>query len=215
MCRFLLIKSKNAIQPKKLLNEFALMCKNNSEWQGDGWGLSWKVEDGEWKIDKSVKPIWEESERFNAFPKSHMFAIHARGASFPKHKDNIDFNQPYISNDLCFVFNGELYGVTLKADGAIGSQKIFSLVKQNLDKNNPIQTLQKVQDMLLKNSKSILGCNIGFIYENGLYASCNFSDKKEYYTVRYYSDEQFSIICSEKISNYPWKSMKNGEVIKL
>lgn len=193
------------------------MCKNNSEWQGDGWGIAWKVDDGKWKLDKSLKPIWEEIDTFEKISLSNIFVIHARGASFPKHKDNIEYNQPFINSDMCFVFNGELYGVTLKAEGHIGSQKIFSLIKHNLDMNDPKMTLKKVQELLITNSKGILGCNMAFSIDRSLYASCYFGDqdKKDYYTVRYYSDENLSIICSEKINNYPWIDMKKGEIIQL
>lgn len=217
MCRFLLITSKKAIQPKELLNEFAMMCKKSSEWQGDGWGMVWKVEDRGWKVEKSLKPIWEDKNRFDKIPKSKMFAFHARGASFPKHKDNLAYNQPFVQDDLCFVFNGELYGVSLQAPGEIGSQKIFRLLERGVKMHTPDEALEILQMRLLHNAKSILGCNIAFFYGDKLYASCQYGkeEKKDYYTLRYFQDDNMRIICSEKIGKYRWRSMQKGDIIAL
>ncbi len=224
MCRFLMIKSKKPAQIMSILGDFAQMCKENIEWQGDGWGVAWKEEGaaqralpGGWKIEKSLKPIWEDINRFNDIPASTLTIIHARGASFPSQKGDIGYNQPYADDNLCFVFNGELYGVSINAEGKIGAQKIFSLVKKNLDKDNPKQTLTKIQDLLIKNSKGILGLNIGYVLNNAFFISCYFGDdsKKDYYTVRYFKDGSQTIVCSEKISNYPWRSMEKGEIIGL
>lgn len=217
MCRILMVRSNEKMSITTLLNDFAAMCKNSQEWQGDGWGVSWKLEDRSWKVEKSLKPIWEDKEKFDQIPQSNMFIVHARGASFPSQKGDIGFNQPYVDDDLCFVFNGELYGVSIKAEGKIGAQKIFSLIKKYLDKDDPKKTLIMIQDLLINNSKGILGLNVGFVLDDNFYVSCYFGDdnKKDYYTVRYFENKTQTIICSEKISNFPWKNIGKGEVVQL
>lgn len=192
------------------------MCRDNTEWQGDGWGVGWMIEGGGWKIEKSLKPIWKDTDALHNITPSDVIMVHARGASFPYQKGDISYNQPYVDGDLCFVFNGELYGVKIKADGKIGAQKIFSLLKKNIQTGeSAVRSLEMTRDLLLQNSRSILGCNIAF-YNNGwLYATCNYTDKKNYYTVRYYSDDNLSIICSEKIGSYKWIDMEKGETIQL
>ncbi|OGK54442.1 hypothetical protein A3H78_06080 [Candidatus Roizmanbacteria bacterium RIFCSPLOWO2_02_FULL_36_11] len=215
MCRFLMVRSKKPIKLVELLSDFAFMCKKSVEWQGDGWGISWRVDNGGWRMEKSLKPIWDDVNIFDGIPESNIIVVHARGASFPKHKNNINYNQPYIDSDMCFVFNGELYGVRLYAEGQIGSQKIFSLIKKNLDKNSPINTLKKLRNMLINNSSGILGCNIGLVINDKFYASCFYSKNKEYYTLRYFSDDSVTIVCSEKINKFLWRSMKKGDIIQI
>lgn len=145
MCRFLIIKSKKKIKPAKLLKEFALMCKKSlapdGELQKDGYGIAWY--DGKtWQLKKSLAPIWEEQDLFGEIPETNLLAAHARGAGFDEDRGDIDFNEPFIYGDLCFIFNGMIRGVRLnrKLEGKIGSQKLFSLIKS--------QSKKKFQRML-------------------------------------------------------------------
>src|SRR3990167_11442589 len=130
MCRFLLCKSKQPIDPKKILGSFAKMAETSKaydgDWQGDGWGFSW-LENNKWHEYRSLKPIWKEKNKFSKFPRSYIFSIHVRSASFPQHKNNIEYNQPYINEFYSYVFNGLLRGVTLSLSGDIGAQKIWLL----------------------------------------------------------------------------------------
>lgn len=207
MCRFLMFKSKKAVKPDRLLSDFAKMCKNNSVWQGDGFGVAWMLDDRSWMLDKSLKPVWEDGEKFKKIPATRLLVVHARGASFSHQRGNIDFNQPYIDDSICFVFNGELYGVKLNAEGKIGAQKIFNLLKRT--------SLERVGNLLRKNSKKILGMNIGFIKGDSINVRCDYDEQKDYYTLRYYISDDLVMICSEQIGNYKWKSMKKGEIKEI
>src|SRR3989344_4992469 len=136
MCRFLLVKSKKLIKPQKLLLQFAQMAKKSraldGDWQGDGWGVAYKNQ--KWEIHKSLNPIWQDENTFNKFPKTDLFLVHARSASFPKDRGVIEFNQPFIYKNYAFVFNGLLRGVRLpmKVSGRIGAEKIWFLLKKYL-----------------------------------------------------------------------------------
>src|SRR3989339_1821617 len=100
MCRFLLVKSKNKIKPEKLLTKFSKMVEKSraydGDWQGDGWGISWLDKNNNWQVKKSLQPIWKEEVEFNKFPPTKIFCIHARSASFAKHKGIIKYNEPFI-----------------------------------------------------------------------------------------------------------------------
>ena len=153
MCRFLLVKSKKSVKPHKFLASFALMAKKSKaydgDWQGDGWGIVWMA-NKKWNIFKSLSPIWEDEHKFPDFPSTTIFAIHARSASFPQHKNNLEYNQPFINDSTVFVFNGLLKGVNLpyKVPGIIGAQKIWFLLKHELKNNSPVKALVKVKNLL-------------------------------------------------------------------
>lgn len=202
-----MIRSKKPIKPNRFLADFAKICKNNSQWQGDGWGIAWKLEDGNWKIEKSLKPIWEEEEKFRKVSATKLLVVHARGASFPHQKGDINFNQPYVDSNVCFVFNGELYGVKLKAEGKIGAQKIFNLLERT--------SLERVRYLLRKNSKKILGMNIGLVKGDTINVLCDYDEQQDYYTLRYYIDKDITLVCSEEIGNYKWTKMKKGEIKEI
>lgn len=216
MCRFLIIKSKNRIKPTKLLKEFALMCEKSlapdGERQKDGYGVAW-IEAGKWELKKSLEPIWEEIDQLKEIPETNLLVAHARGAAFDK--TGIEFNQPFIENEVCFVFNGLLKGVSIKTplEGKNGSQKLFFLLKLEIDQGKVWQeVLKSVRDDLLRSSNSIVGMNVGLISHEQVSILCQYSQDEEYYSLKIFESDEVLLICSEKISNYPWKVMKKGEV---
>lgn len=228
MCRFLLVKSKEKIALEELLNQFSEMCEKSrapdGDWQGDGWGIALrlrsgqaKINDKKWEVRKSLNPIWEAKNTFNQFPKTNMFVVHARSAGFPQHRGNIEYNQPYIANDLCFVFNGMIKGVKLAKPltGKIGAQKIFSLILHEKKIKSIEKLLKSVDKLLLENSQKIIGMNIGIVRDDKFYVLCEYESNPTYFGVRYYQDNSLSLVCSEPIGDYGWKMMGKGEVIKI
>src|SRR3989338_7229032 len=174
MCRFLLAKSKKPIKPYEILKSFSKMAQKSKafdgDWQGDGWGISWLVRN-EWKLYKSLSPIWREEGKFADFPESNLFAIHARSASFPQHKNNLEFNQPFITDSIVFVFNGLLKGVKLpfSVPGKIGAEKIWHLVQYQLKENAPKIALNNVKELLITYTREIQALNIGLIHNQEIY----------------------------------------------
>ncbi len=219
MCRFLLVKAKNDINPKSLLKQFADMCKSSrteeGDWQGDGWGVAWLNKKGKWQITKSLSPIWEEREKFANIPESKMLVVHARSASFNEHKGSINYNEPYLGGDYCYVFNGMLKGVRLKAEGKIGAQKVWSLLQNEMVTKSPLQALEYINATLKKHSREIKGLNIGFASKNNLFALCSKHGFGEYFTLRKLDSDDIQIVCSEEIGNYNFEKMKEGEVVAL
>lgn len=219
MCRFLLAKSKNNLNPEPVLNQFADMCRDSQteegDWQGDGWGVSWINTNGGWQLEKSLKPIWEDREQFNKIPKTRVLVAHARSATFAKHKGNIDYNQPFLNGGYCYVFNGMLKGVRLKAEGQIGAQKVWSLLQNELVTNKPLQALENINRTLRKNSREIKGLNIGLTVKDNFFVLCGKQNNGEYFTLRKMLGGDTQIICSEEIGNYNFEKMKENETIAL
>lgn len=220
MCRFLLVRSEKPINPQPLLQEFAAMCKKSrapdGDWQGDGYGIAWNQDD-KWQLHKSIEPIWKETETFKTVGGTNLFVAHARSAGFPQQKGVIDYNQPYINDTLCFVFNGMIRGVKLPfaLEGKIGAQKLFSLIKNLLQKETPETVLKKVDKLLRNNTTKIVGMNIGLVQNGAFYVLCDYADNDDYFGVRYIKDNNLTLVCSAPFGAYHWKSMKKGEIRKI
>jgi len=221
MCRFLLAKSKTPISPKALLDSFSSMAQKSKaydgDWQGDGWGISW-LENNQWFTQKSLLPIWTEKNKFSHFPQTTLFVIHARSASFPAHKNNLGFNQPFVNHPNSFVFNGFLKGVSLSSSlpGDIGAQKIWSLLRQLLNRHPPLEALDKLKEIILKNTRQVQALNIGLADQKNIYV-LNYSSKhKKYYRLHYFEDDRLKLICSEPLSGkFIFKTLANNSVVRL
>lgn len=207
MCRFLLLKSKKPIRPFKLLRSFSSMAKKSKaydgDWQGDGWGIAWRQKNT-WQIYKSLSPIWENEEKFVKFPKTTIFAVHARSASFSKHKNNIDYNQPFVNGSRIFVFNGLLKGVKFpyQIPGDIGAQKIWNLLQKQLKHYQPETALDKLKTLLIKYTQEVQAINIGLADFNNINSLNYFTKYPDYYKLHYFKNNALELICSEKLDGY-------------
>jgi predicted glutamine amidotransferase len=216
-----MVRSSQPDVIKPLLSDFAQMCQKSrtadGDWQGDGWGIAWQNSQAEWESYKSLKPIWEDHEQLLATPAAQTIVVHARSASFASHKGVIEYNQPYSSNQACFVFNGSIRGVRLSMPlaGTIGAQKIYSLLESLLARHNPKTALQKLAKLLTKKSAAIEGMNIGIAINNKFYAMCQHSTNHSYFTLRTCSTAELTLVCSEPLGGTNWNSMQNGEVIEI
>lgn len=214
----MLFKSKRAIKPKVLLNKFADMAKKSKtfdgDWQGDGWGYSFLDENNNWQCKLSLLPVWEDKKEFLTIPKTRIFLVHARSASFPEEKGIIAYNQPYIVDKYSFVFNGFLKGVALPfhVEGKIGAQKIWNILKNYLSENSVSNSLLKTKTLLVKNSKRIQALNIGVSDKDNIYCLTFYSQNPSYYALRYYNSPSLKIICSEQLKGYETRRVGRGQV---
>jgi len=219
MCRFLLLKSNKRINPQPFLVEFAVMAEKSKatdgDWQGDGWGFSWLDRKNKWNLYRSLKPVWKDQSSFKLFPNTSMCLIHARSATFPQHKGNIEFNQPYLKNTYAFVFNGHLKGVTLSIPGKIGAEKIWLLLQKTLKEKKPVEALEKVKNTLKKNTKQIQALNIGFSDGKKIYALSYYTNHPEYYRLKYFKTKTLSIISSEPIGGYNFNKTTSGSILSF
>jgi predicted glutamine amidotransferase len=219
MCRFLIVSSEKEIDPQPFAEGFADVCQKsiapNGDKQEDGWGVSW-IENHKWKTIHSLSPIWEDRDIFLHIARTTKLVIHARSATFPKEKGILSYNQPYAIGKYCFVFNGALFGVRLgkPVSGEIGSQKIWSLLQDELASYSLPDSINRVKDFLEKNSKEIIALNMGIVTKESVSVLCKYSKETEYYTLHYHKSD-FQIICSEKLPEFSFTPMKNDEVFSI
>jgi hypothetical protein len=134
--------------------------------------------------------------------------VHARSASFAHHKGNIAYNQPYIYAPYAFVFNGFFKGVRLprRVPGAIGAEKIWSLVQEQLAQGVlPQQALAIVYTMLARHSRDVQACNMGLsdgrtcVFYNG-----NPYDQA-YYQLYQARQGALRMVCSAPFGTWEWQ----------
>lgn len=196
------------------------MAKNSKtfdgDWQGDGWGIVWKIENI-WSLKKSLQPIWEDQEIFSSIPVSTHFLVHARSASFPNHKNIIEFNQPYIAGKYAFVFNGLLKGVALPhpVAGKIGAQKIWNILQDYLKEHSPEESLHLVKEYLLKHSKFIQALNIGLSDGVNNYGLCQYGANPDYYSLHSSRSDSQTVLSSEPFPGFSFQKAENGQVVSL
>lgn len=191
--------------PRKYLDSFSEMAQKSrafdGDWQGDGWGVAWLDENG-WQVKKLLLSVWQDKKIFTSIPRTKSLVVHARSASFPSHKGNINFNQPFISGEYAFVFNGLLHGVKLPVPvpGQIGAQKIWYLLQTFLKKYPPAVSLEKIKTLLISHTSEIQALNIGLADKKNIYSLNYFTKHPQYYTLHYEKKTNFELISSEKLS---------------
>ena len=211
-----MVKGKEKFSIKDFAISFSQKCKESKEWQGDGWGVCWLNDCNEWETFKSLSPIWEDLEKFEEFPKSQIFLVHARSSTFEKDKGNIEFNQPFVDKEIAFVFNGEIRGVKgIEVPGKIGSQKIFNLIKNYLKNYTIENSILKTKEKILKHSKEIRALNLGICDKNNFFVLSLYNCNKDYYELNYFVNANFSIVSSEKILKFNFQTIGNGDILIL
>jgi predicted glutamine amidotransferase len=204
MCRFLLLNSKTSIDPKEFLEKFAVMAEKSrapdGDIQGDGWGIAWLDKSGNWQNYRSLLPVWKDKSSFQNIGKTSAFLVHARSASFTHQKGILEYNQPYIYDKYAFVFNGLLKGVSLPdIPGRIGAEKIWFLLRKELNKKSPQESLEALKNLLIKNSREVIALNIGLATNKNIYSLSYFTQYPDYYHLWKFKNEHYQAICSENI----------------
>ena len=206
MCRLLFVQNKNEFSISEHLAKFALIAKNSKEYQGHGWGCSYLV-NGDWIHYKNIRPIWEDDLR--QFGNSNRLIVHARSA-FEDKDIIVENNMPFYDDKYVFIFNGELHGVKIKADGRIGAEKIFNFIKR-FNKNGMYESLQKGVDVISKHTSYIKAMNIIIAEKDKVYYSSLFNQDAEYFQMHYKQTDSELVICSEVYPNESgWNKIDNN-----
>lgn len=206
MCRLLFVESTTEFKIEDHLNIFAGICKNSKEFQGHGWGCSY-LQNGNWEHYKNISPIWEDN--LTQFPSSTRLIVHARSA-FQDKDIRVENNMPFYDDENIFIFNGELHGVKIKAEGRIGAEKIFNFIKRfdNGDMNN---ALSKGVEIIIKRADYVKAMNIIIANKDQVFVSSNFNEEEEYFTMSYKKDDDQLIICSVPYPNENgWIKIENN-----
>ena len=92
------------------------------------------------------------------FPSTNRLIVHARSA-FQDKDIVVENNMPFYDDKYIFIFNGELNGVKIKADGRIGAEKIFNFIKR-FNNENMMNALIKGVEIIIKRSSYVRAMNI-------------------------------------------------------
>jgi glutamine amidotransferase len=208
MCRLLYVRSKQRFLITDHLQKFAQIARNSKEYQGHGWGCAYLV-DGEWKLHKNLKPIWQDD--VSSFGSTNLLIAHARSA-FKDQNIHVQNNMPFFNGRFVFVFNGELHGVKIKEKGKIGAEKIFNFI-QRFEKEDMHNAIQKGVNIIKKQSRYIKAMNFIIADKHRVYVSSDFNEDPEYFTLYYKITPDEFIISSEK---YPeeanWQTLETNKI---
>ena len=192
MCRLLFVQNRNGFEISEHLDKFSSIAKNSKEYQGHGWGCSYLVEDV-WVHYRNINPIWEDN--INQFGKTTRLIVHARSA-FEDKDIVVENNMPFYDGKYIFIFNGELRGVKIKAEGRIGAEKIFNFIKR-FNKDGMANALPKGVEVIDKRSTYIRAMNIIIAEKDKVHYSSLYNEDEEYFQMYYKQNENELIICSE------------------
>jgi glutamine amidotransferase len=203
MCRFLVVRSAEGFDPSPMVDTFRERCRRSAEFQGHGYGLA-LLASGRWERYRSLTPIWEDSRPLPR--KVEVLVVHARSA-FRNEGIDVLNNMPFYREDLCFVFNGELRGVRLKATGRIGAEKIFHVI---LEQGPDLSEALAATDRLVRfRSRYVRAMNVALTDGSAIYAHCRFAERPDYFTLHYRTGE-LSGVSSEPLDE-SFRPMANGE----
>jgi predicted glutamine amidotransferase len=206
MCRLLYVRNKTDFKISNHLKKFAEIAKNSKEYQGHGWGCAY-LEKDHWKHYKNISPIWNDD--LDQFGTSTLLIAHVRSA-FRDKDIAVENNMPFYDDKYVFIFNGELHGVKIKADGRIGAEKIFNFIKR-FDKGDMLKALSKGVDIISKQSRYIRAMNIIITDKQKAFVSTQFNEDHTYFTLHYKQSDNELILCSEPYSQENnWGTLKNN-----
>ena len=164
------------------------------------------LSDGRWKHYKNISPIWEDN--LDQFGESKLIIAHARSA-FRDKDIRVENNMPFYDDQKVFVFNGELRGVKIKADGRIGAEKIFNFINR-FDKGNYLYALKKGAGIIRQRTSYLRALNI--IVTDGIsaFVHSEFNEDHEYFQIWRTVNNGKLIICSDPLDGIDgWEKIEN------
>ena len=192
------------------LINFAHIAKHSKEYQGHGWGCAYQDTRGEWQIYRNISPVWEDD--LTGFPDTRLLVAHARSA-FEDRDIVVENNMPFFDGRTVFVFNGELRGVRIKAEGRIGAEKIFNFIRR-FDRGDTAQAVSRAADIIKQRSRYIRGMNMILVNTQGICIFSHFNEDREYFTLHYKNGgpgQTDLIVCSDPYpSEDHWKTIQNN-----
>ena len=232
MCRIAIKSNKNQVfDPKAHLELFSHISKNSKEFQGHGWGTTYKLPEdlqtnshSTFSTYKNIKPIWQDKESWDSLPQTPLIIVHARSA-FEDKGIIIENNMPFEDENFSFIFNGELRGVKIREEGRIGAEKIFNFIKKfiKLKKDTKLGFETALKLIKIK-TEFIRGLNIILLEKNTnkLFVTNNFNDKEPDYYQMYertvpFKDSTMTIISSDpyNFKQEGWTKLETGKVIEF
>ena len=211
MCRILGVAAREPFAIAPQLAAFAHICEHSSEYQGHGWGYSYWAEHG-WVHYHDIRPIWEDPTAHDAT--SPLLIAHARSA-FRDEGIAVENNMPFADERNVFVFNGELRGVRIKANGRIGAEKIFNYVKR-FNQGDMGAALAKGTDIIEKRSRYVRAMNLIIADTTSSHLATLYNENQAYFQMYRGQEGTADIVCSKP---YPgrtqWQPIGNRSILTL
>ena len=213
MCRLLLVENPAAIDPGPYLDRFRSICRNSREYQGHGWGCAWLDDGGHWRFHHRIDPIWEDPR--SDFPETRIFLAHARSA-FRDEGIIVENNMPFSDGESVFLFNGELRGVRIKAEGRIGAEKIYNFIRR-FDQGELGAATRKAVGIIDKRTRYIRAMNFFLASKDTVHICSWFGEDPGYFQMLKARDGETRVVCSEPLPAMPleWRPMDNRSIVTL
>ena len=211
MCRILSASSEKSFSISELLQPFAEVARSSTEYQGHGWGCSWQ-EAGQWQHYHNINPIWQDD--LSQFGETTLLLAHARSA-FRDEGIVVENNMPFSDGESAFIFNGELRGVRIKAEGRIGAEKIYNYIRR-FDKGDKLAALEKATSIISKQSAYVRAMNIIISDGSAVWLSTSYSESPEYFQLHQKQDGDIKLVCSRPLANQSdWSRIDNNTTVTL
>ena len=212
MCRLLLVHNKDGVDPEFHLNAFKELSRTSKEFQGHGWGCAWLDGNGAWQQHHNIKPIWEDTKQFS---RTTLFLAHARSA-FRDEGIVVENNMPFDDGENVFVFNGELQGVKIKAEGRIGAEKIFNTLRR-FYKGNYADAVERGVMVIKKRTRYIRALNFFMANSDAVQVCSEFGEDPDYFQLQDISWQKTRVICSQAYhyGDNSWSPIENHTVFTL
>jgi len=209
---------------KRLLAGAVCMAKDENErhernaaevWRHDGgWGIAY-LQDGEWQIYRSVKPIFEDNlSKFDGV-KTSVAIIHARKVT--KGEIALKNTHPFSKRDYVFCHNGTVFdnisfSQDFKVKGNTDSEQIFySLLTDHKDEMS--STIRNN----MKKYKDFTGINIILANPKKTFVSIHHNECPLYYTMKMLKSKDAVVISSEKLPQLEgeWQEISMGKIVEI
>jgi len=214
MCRILLLHNPDGLKPDEYLEAFSQICKNSREYQGHGWGCAWLDGDNAWQMYHDISPVWLDTNR--DFPETSLFLAHARSA-FRDEGIQVENNMPFQVADRVFLFNGELHGVRVKAEGRIGAEKIFNYLLR-FDKGDLNEAVRRGTEIIEKRTRYVRAMNFFLATRDAVQVFSLYNEDADYFQMHQAHHDETHVVCSGPLpiaGCTDWSVIPNRSLINL
>ncbi|NOT09632.1 MAG: hypothetical protein HOP28_15680, partial [Gemmatimonadales bacterium] len=166
---------------------------------------------GEWKTYRTVTPIWKD--RLDRFGGTRLLLAHARSA-FRNEGVQVENNMPFVEEGAAFVFNGELRGVRLQAEGRIGAEKLFRVFRR-MGGDERTEALTRAMELVVRRTSYVRAMNFVLATGTILRIGTHYSESPDYFTMHVKEAGARQAVCSEGFPGESgWRALPNGTVLE-
>ena len=212
MCRLLLAHNSSGLDPAPHVEAFKALSRNSREYQGHGWGCAWLDAEGRWQMYHHINPVWEDTR---AFPKTSLFLAHARSA-FRDEGIMVENNMPFSDGQSVFLFNGELQGVRIKAEGRIGAEKIFNTIKR-FDQGDAAAAVTRGVRVINHRTKRVRAMNFFLANNQKVQVYSQFDSEPDYFQLQQCVLGDERVVCSVRydLGDNSWQAIPNHHQFEI